>query len=71
MLVLVASLTLGCEDRWKKCHENGGRVERYNCHTTTLWQSQYDANGNLIGMYPIDLTNCDERCVGASAEARP
>lgn len=74
ILALLLLLATACEPGWmKKCRENGGYVERFNCRDIPEFKCDYytDSQGRmqLSGCYTNYYTVCDYRCVGASTES--
>ncbi len=53
-----------------KCTDNGGHWERYNCRNVTTFKCSYDySDGSLQECHTETHETCDEKCVGANAEA--
>lgn len=53
-----------------KCTDNGGKWVDYNCRQVSSFECHYDFNGHLQECHTESHEHCDEKCVGASAEAQ-
>jgi hypothetical protein len=64
VLLLVVTFAVCDYHQRRECEENGGRVERYNCHTVI----HCTHTGKTSTCYPQE--HCDWRCVDLPAERR-
>lgn len=72
VLVIVALVYTGYQSYkiHKKCTDNGGDWVQYNCRDNVRMSCSYDAEGHLQECHTTHYETCDEKCVGAAAEAQ-
>ncbi len=69
---LIVLLIVGLYQRHKmikKCTDNGGQWIKYNCRMITSMHCSHDDKGHLEECHLESYEQCDEKCVGANAEA--
>lgn len=62
---------LAYREERKKCTDNGGYWQKYNCRTITNVVYDYDMDGHLQGFHTETHERCDEKCTGARPEVAP
>lgn len=58
----------------QRCVDDGGHLERVNCHIVhTQWCTTQDWGNDMVTTtcYPSTYEDCDKRCVGLPSERNP